>query len=374
MHKLQNPLVLGVQTKPAKQPLSIDKMLMRTGQNTGNMLFSASTSALFDNAVSANYAMAGPRLLEGRDCIVIAAANWLNPNADFGNIAEKLEAANLPIIALGLGAQSTVEKKIPKLKPGSQRFVSLLAERSPSISARGTFSCEVLAHYGAKNAVATGCPSLLMNGKNPPVFRPKSEERSLSGAGVSLHGTRHHFHNTDPFQTHLYREALSNEYDLLLQSELADFYFALNQLDDAEITEKASNLLAQVYQTAEPEFREYLKKHGKVFFGLDEWLEYNSKKTFVIGTRIHGTIAGILAGTPSLLIAHDSRTVELADAMGVPYIMKGSVPIDRPLDIEAYYNTAMAHNFTETHRQYWDGFRDFFDSCSLQTNLYPTAG
>jgi len=370
MNKLKNPLVLGVQTEPAQQSLSIEQMLKRTGQNTGNMLFSASTSSLFDDGVSTNYALAGSNLFKGRDCIVIAAANWLNPNADFGHIAEKLEAANLPIIALGLGAQSGVEKRIPKLKPGTQRLVSLLAERSPLISARGTFSCEVLEHYGAENAIATGCPSLLMNGKQPPTFRPKPQESTLSESDVSVHGTRHHFHNTDPFQLHLYREAISNKYDLLLQSELADFYYALDQLGDAEITKKASPLLAEVYQASQPEFQEYLKRHGKVFFGLREWIEYNATKKFIIGSRIHGTIAGILAGTPSLLIAHDSRTVELAVAMGIPYIMKDSVPTDRPLDLETYYNTAMAHDFSEKHRQYWDGFKDFFDRCGLQTNLY----
>ena len=41
---------------------------------------------------------------------------------------------------------------------------------------------------------------------------------------------------------------------------------------------------------------------------------------FCIGTRIHGTIAGLLASVPSLCVTIDSRTTELCDTMHIPSV------------------------------------------------------
>lgn len=41
---------------------------------------------------------------------------------------------------------------------------------------------------------------------------------------------------------------------------------------------------------------------------------------FIIGTRIHGCIMGLICNKPSLLIAIDSRTLELAEELNIPYI------------------------------------------------------
>ena len=43
------------------------------------------------------------------------------------------------------------------------------------------------------------------------------------------------------------------------------------------------------------------------------WLRRTSAQLdFVFGTRIHGNVAAILAGTPAFVLAHDTRTLELA--------------------------------------------------------------
>jgi polysaccharide pyruvyl transferase WcaK-like protein len=40
---------------------------------------------------------------------------------------------------------------------------------------------------------------------------------------------------------------------------------------------------------------------------------------FVFGSRIHGSIAAVLSGTPSYLLAHDARTLELARYFDLPH-------------------------------------------------------
>lgn len=368
--ELRNPLVLSIDIGRSDPSQSVDSMLARTGQNTGNLLFSCAVHGLFEDAKRIPFNFPGSEVAEMGDCVVIAAANWLHESTDFGDIADQLEATNLPIIALGLGAQASVGGKIPRLKSGTQKLVSLLAERSPLIAARGTFSCEVLEHYGAKNAIATGCPSLLQHGELAPDFSDRATESSLQAKDITIHSTRHHFHKTDAFQTYLYRQSIQKRHNLLLQSELADFYFALGRLNNADITKKATDLLTEVYQAPPHELQGYLLEHGKVFFDLDEWFAYCKAQEFFIGTRIHGTIAGILGGTPSLLIAHDSRTVELATAMGIPFIMKDDIDTDKPFDANSYYQQAIEHEFATGYGSYWNRYKDFFEKCGLATKIF----
>jgi polysaccharide pyruvyl transferase WcaK-like protein len=82
-----------------------------------------------------------------------------------------------------------------------------------------------------------------------------------------------------------------------------------------------------------------------------EWIAFLGTRAFSIGTRIHGNIAALLAGTPALVIAHDSRTLELARYHQIPHVLAGSLGPDS--DIATLYedvdvapaNTAFADRF-----------------------------
>ena len=49
------------------------------------------------------------------------------------------------------------------------------------------------------------------------------------------------------------------------------------------------------------------------------WIDDLRDFDFSFGTRIHGTIAALLAGTPAVVLAHDSRTLELARYFDIPH-------------------------------------------------------
>lgn len=48
------------------------------------------------------------------------------------------------------------------------------------------------------------------------------------------------------------------------------------------------------------------------------WIDTLGREDFVVGTRLHGNVAGILGGTPAHLLVHDSRTLELAEYHAIP--------------------------------------------------------
>jgi hypothetical protein len=49
------------------------------------------------------------------------------------------------------------------------------------------------------------------------------------------------------------------------------------------------------------------------------WFDHLRQLDFVFGTRIHGNVAALLAGTPAYVLAHDSRTLELARTFEIPH-------------------------------------------------------
>ena len=73
-----------------------------------------------------------------------------------------------------------------------------------------------------------------------------------------------------------------------------------------------------------------LIRDGKTRFWVDPWpwIDYLRDTDFAFGTRIHGNIAALLAGTPAFVLGHDTRTTELARYFDIPYREMTNVPPD----------------------------------------------
>ncbi len=51
----------------------------------------------------------------------------------------------------------------------------------------------------------------------------------------------------------------------------------------------------------------------EIFCNVPKWMEFLNDSDLTFGSRLHGNIAAVLAGTPALLVTKDSRTKELAE-------------------------------------------------------------
>ncbi|MBK8536751.1 MAG: polysaccharide pyruvyl transferase family protein, partial [Candidatus Competibacteraceae bacterium] len=94
------------------------------------------------------------------DHVVIPAANFLWKNFDFGYMADFLEKTNLPIIIIGVGAQTNDRTMASPIHPNTLRLMRLISDRSASIGVRGYYTAEVLAANGIHNVRVIGCPSI----------------------------------------------------------------------------------------------------------------------------------------------------------------------------------------------------------------------
>jgi hypothetical protein len=356
------PLVVGVkQTDHWPATHTIEQVLAELGQNSGNRMF---TEALLRVVGSASWAPFSftEQDTEGRDAIVLAAANWVNSYDDLGWLATRLEATKLPVFLIGVGAQASTAREVPNLKPGTLRLLRLVQDRSVSIAARGAFSCEVLASYGFKNTVATGCPSLMLAGPQGLHIRQVGHVLPQT---CCVHSTRHSFNPGDSFQNYLYRQALKHQLDIVLQSELADIYVALGKAESPTY-QRAADTLRAVYAVDDLSIIEqYLKGRSHIFLNYGSWIDYMKTRSFSFGTRFHCTVASIIAGTPATLIAHDSRTLEMAEAMSIPRLNSSSIAVDKDLCLDTLLLPEQITSLVDGYQAYYLRFLRYLDMNSL---------
>ncbi|CAN7729585.1 polysaccharide pyruvyl transferase family protein [Rhizobium sp. LjRoot98] len=356
------PVVLGVFSNLTPSGSTVQELFHHCGSNTGNLLFCESLLQNIENAEGARLGLPTEGY-QAYDSIVIAAANWLNSQQDFGTVADRIEPTNLPICIVGLGAQAEIdEKKIPVLPAGTARLMKIISERSSQISVRGTFSAEVLEHYGITNVTVTGCPSLLLSGERAPSIK-RFDQSQLQE--ISIGSTRHGFNPTDTFQKYFYTQAIKHNIDIVLQSELSDMYFALGRLNNETILKRATDACSDFYQQRPEKVSAYLQARAKVFFDLNPWLNYMSHKSLYVGTRVHGAIASLLSGTPAVLVCHDSRTEEMAHSLRIPHVLRQDIDINRDLDFMSLYQEEKQAIFEASYANYRATFHNFFQGNGL---------
>lgn len=295
-------------------------LLGRTGGNTGNLLFvSALVRQVAHDAASFGYRLDADDINANVDLVVVPAANWLQTGVDLADRYEALKDVRVPILVAGLGAQAAEGGEIPDLPEGTRAFLRLIGERGALVGTRGAFTTRVLAHYGVGNAATVGCPSLYFHCRPEfPAVRPVGD---LAEERVALQATKHEAKpralrrpGRVATQRRLISAAMASRSPYILQSEREEILMALG----AGLEPDAARKLAAYYGVDDLAAIAGFVARMKVFFDIDEWMAFLAGLDFVCGSRLHGAIASLLAGTPATLLVHDSRTAEMADLAGLP--------------------------------------------------------
>ncbi|GAA2750365.1 polysaccharide pyruvyl transferase family protein [Amnibacterium kyonggiense] len=290
------------------------------GENVGNLLFSSASYKLLQTAgtevevggIQGGRAEAA-RINAHADHVVIPLANAFRPSytAALDRMSETIEALRVPVTILGVGAQLRLDGRIERLdamKESVSRFVRAVLERSPSIGVRGEFTERYLKSLGFSDVEVIGCPSVFLRG---PGLRVEKRVRALTAASrISL--------NLSPYVPGLgpIVERHTERYPHLRYA--AQHRDALGMLLSHRHRSKAHSTDQTVLPThhAHP-----LVRDGRTSFFVDPepWMRYLADFDFSFGTRIHGNIAALLAGTPAMVLAHDSRTLELVRYYDIPH-------------------------------------------------------
>jgi len=327
---------------------TVEQIMREVGGNTGNLMFRHAVSThIADTLLPTHWAESVDLAKrEGAGCVVMACANWLDTDHSFGNEkrARYLEELGLPAICIGLGCQHPVPTTDKLQFPeATVRLLKVLKSLDAYVLVRDDTTYHQCRHYGLEKVYLTGCPSNFINAEADfaKTLLAKSKVRD--------------FRNVTLNAGYFYEESL--EHDLRLLAMLKDrhqfrYLVQTNEFSVAalamgryqEAVEKDIHHLKGVYQLGGwknrllGRFKSWCRGLG-IYTDVERWIADARTWDLALGSRIHGSMAAIQAGTPALLTAIDSRTHGLASQMQIPHIdLKEFLAWDAPRQLDDLLN------------------------------------
>jgi hypothetical protein len=298
------------------------------------------------------------------DAFVVPLANAFRPAfaRRLDNLAALVEQLTIPVVVVGVGAQTSLELdagELDDIAPVVQRFVRAVLERSASVGVRGEFTADYLRGLGFPDSAVEviGCPSLFLRG---PGFRLADPSGPLSpDAPIALNLTE----GVEGLGALVHRLAERHPGLVYLGQDKEDLTLLLWGEEPARETDPGVPMHPghDLFAT------------DRVRFPLEtwSWLRYLEGVDYCVGTRLHGNVAGLLSGTPATLLAHDSRTWELARYHAMPHVRAETVPEDLRLeDLHAQFDGGP---FNEAYADRFARFTGFLDHNGL-AHVYAPDG
>jgi Polysaccharide pyruvyl transferase len=340
------------------------------GNNTGNLVFSQAVYRLLSTAdadlETSGLAKSQPRAINSRfDHVVVPLANAFRPSylETLDALSNLIEQLTIPVSVLGVGSQASLAgtyKRADHVKPATTRFVRAVLDRSPSIGVRGEQTRDYLKSlgFGDEHVKVIGCPSMFMYG--PDLHVEKRVESITRYSPIAL--------NVSPYVTEM------GPISLHAAEHFPRLVYMGQNIQTLELmlygTYPESKKKASMVASGAPiTLAHPLIRSDRVRFFLDPqtWFEHLARYDFSLGTRIHGNIAALLAGTPALLLAHDSRTLELAEYHEIPY--RTITSIEDGADATSLYAECDWNALNKAHPDRWDTFASFLQEHRL-THVY----
>jgi hypothetical protein len=298
------------------------------GDNSGNLIFLEASQRLLtthDQTVDVDRFVIDPgaadRINERYDAYVIPLANAFRPSyeANLIRLTRLVERLLIPVVVLGVGAQATVREdasRLAPIAPSVRAFVAAVLDHGPSLGVRGEFTAGYLASLGFRDVEVIGCPSLFRDGDALRVTK-RAPALDAATARVAL--------NVSPYVAAMGPVVAHHV------ARYPNLTYVPQDLDALERLLTGS--AADDTTAADPIPRHIdhpLYRRGAVRFYVDTatWIDGLRDVVDAYGSRSPGTIAAILAGTPAIVLAHDSRTLEIARWFALPHHVLADLPAD----------------------------------------------
>ncbi|GAB2752467.1 polysaccharide pyruvyl transferase family protein [Streptomyces bullii] len=337
--------------------------------NSGNLIFSDAAHKILEtphtevvsNGIRTDVAAAG-RINEECDAFVVPLANAFRPSFEpqLKRLTRLIRKLRIPVVVLGVGAQAGVSYNPARLKPmepAVRDFVSAVLDRSASIGVRGEFTETYLKSLGFKDVEVIGCPSLFLYGKELAV---QKREQELTPASLIAVNGSHSAVKKQGLDRIIRRTHAQYPNLRFIGQNLSD----ARQLHWRDLSDPNGQVTAMPTHPDHPMYRE-----GKVRVYIDPvtWIDDLRAFDFSFGSRIHGNIAALLAGTPATVLCGDSRTLELCRYFEIPHRRIDELPED--LDPARLYEEADFSGLTGNHQTRFERFTAFLDRNGLENTF-----
>ncbi|MFJ7073252.1 polysaccharide pyruvyl transferase family protein [Streptomyces sp. NPDC098781] len=342
--------------------------------NSGNLIFSDAMHKILEtpraevvsNGIRTDVSAAS-RINEEYDAFVVPLANAFRPSfeAQLKRLTRLIGKLRIPVIVVGVGAQAGLGYNPARLKgiePAVRDFVSAVLDRSASIGVRGEFTEKYLNDLGFRDVEVIGCPSLFLWGKELTVT--KREPALVPGSRIAVNGS-HSAVKSQGLDRVITRAHARYPGLRFIGQNLSD----ARQLHWRDLSDPNSLVTAIPTHPDHPMYRE---DKVRVYIDPVTWIDDLRAFDFSFGSRIHGNIAALLAGTPATVLCGDSRTLELCRYFGIPHRRIDRLPED--LDPAALYEEADFGPLMSGHQERFERFTGFLDRNGLENTFTHGEG
>ena len=301
------------------------------GTNSGNLIFADSvfrtlhsestTVEVAGYSAKPNTKEQAEKINAEYDMFVLPFANAFRK--DFIPLLDRftklINQVKIPVVVTGIGAQAAINSNLSELdfmKDSVTEFCKAVLQRSASIGVRGEFTERYLHSLGFANEEIDliGCPSMFYLGPNLPEIKKTNDLLDSDKVSINIspnvEGQEEIFSYNATRYEHMDYVTQNNEsLDQIL-------WLGHSMKEHGDVFPRQSD------------HKFFLEDRVKIFIDVRTWLRHLKSKQFVFGTRIHGNVAGLLAGTPSFVLAHDSRTLELSQYFKIPHTILSKINYD----------------------------------------------
>ncbi len=320
---------VGVVTEAGRRvadSCDINSFVAEIGQNTGNIAFQQVIQQHLDDDVTyIGWAEQPSELIRRFDMLFVPEASVIVETKDFGWKADFIRAANLPVVAVGVGFQDGRAGKDPLIPSGTLRYLKELAHRTELIGVRGDRTRRILEAGGITNVVTVGCPSLFWN----------------VDAGLG----RRIAHTATEWSRPLRPAVTGGPDKRVLARAHRRLLSWVNETDGTWIAQSGYGLKAALeglpYSVPSIGFERVLPNRRSrhrteivpiAFSDARLWISHVANFDVSVSPRIHASLLATQAAVPSFCVAHDGRTKELASTCGIPTI--APLRLGRAKDVE----------------------------------------
>ncbi|WP_406727570.1 polysaccharide pyruvyl transferase family protein [Streptomyces sp. GD-15H] len=340
--------------------------------NAGNLIFSDATHKILEtpratvvsNGIRTDGTPPG-RINEEYDAFVVPLANAFRPSFEpsLRRLTRLISQLKIPVIVVGVGAQTGLDYNPARLKPiepAVREFVSAVLDRSASIGVRGEFTEKYLNDLGFKDVEVIGCPSLFMYGKELVVQKRKQE--LTADSRIAINGSHSAVRSQGLGQVITRTHARYPNLRFIGQN-LSDAM----QLHWRDLSDPNGKVTGMPTHPDHPMYRE---DKARVYIDPVTWIDDLRDFDFSFGSRIHGNIAALLAGTPATVLCSDSRTLELCRYFEIPHRTLDQLSgAPEETDPARLYEEADLSGLTGNHHERFERFTSFLDRNGLDNTF-----
>lgn len=294
------------------------KMLLNNsiGQNLGNFLYVYGILRNIveeDSIVTADYYKTNlsaadiDQINETQDAFIIPLADAFRPGFektlyDLTTIVKQLK---IPCYLIGVGLRAPYEPDFSNPFPfddAVKALVSALLEKSAMVGVRGDITAEYLSHLGFREGtdhMAIGCPSMYTLGPSFTLRETNITPQSRVCISTSVTAP-------DNVLEFLFKK---------IPAEFQDWHFIPQVTPELRLVYTGSPYKIKCNPAYPHRITDeaYASGGSQFFLNVPTWIEYMSTADLTIGSRLHGNVASILGGTPSIIFPKDARVRELSE-------------------------------------------------------------